>query len=274
MKFLPIFLLLSFFILSACSSDDDKPTTSFEEEKASAEEQYNIAQTQLEERNYNKSAENFLEIERQYPYSKWAVQAQIQAAYAYYKNEKYDEAIGTLERFIKLNPGNENVAYAYYLVALSYYNQISNVERDQSITLEARRTLNDVVSRFPDSDYGRDSRFKLDLVEDHLAGKEMAVGRYYLERKRSIAAINRFKKVVEEYPTTAQVEEALHRLVEAYLELGVMSEAQKYAAVLGHNYPDSQWYKDSYDVLVGKNERTAANSDNGKSDDKSWYKVW
>lgn len=270
MKFLPVFLLLLISALSACSSDDDKPTTSFEEEKISAEEQYLKAQNQLEDRSYKKAAENFLEIERQYPYSKWAVQAQIQAAYAYYKDEKYDAAIGTLERFIKLNPGNENVAYAYYLVALSYYNQISNVERDQGITNEARKALNDVVSRFPDSDYGRDSRFKLDLVEDHLAGKEMAVGRYYLKRQRYIAAINRFKKVVEEYPTTAQVEEALHRLVESYLELGVVPEAQKYAAVLGHNYPDSEWYQDSYDILIGDNERAAASAEK----DESWYQVW
>ena len=217
-------------MLSACASDDDKPSATLEEEKISAEQQYNKAQNKLEELNYKTAAEAFLEIERQYPYSKWAITAQIQAAYAYYKNEKYDDAIGTLERFIKLNPGNENVPYGYYLIALSYYNQISSVSRDQGVTLKARKALNDVATRYPDSDYGRDSRFKLDLVEDHLAGKEMSVGRYYLERKRYIGAINRFKIVVEEYPTTAQVEEALHRLVESYLALGVIPEAQKYAA--------------------------------------------
>lgn len=270
MKFLPLFLALILTGLSACSSDDKKPTTSFEQEKASAEEQYHSAQDLLEKKSYKKASENFLEIERQYPYSKWAVKAQIQAAYAFYENEDYEKAISTLQRFIKLNPGNENVSYAYYLVALSYYNQISNVERDQGVTLEARRALNDVVSRYPDSDYGRDSRFKLDLVEDHLAGKEMAVGRYYLERNRYIGAINRFKVVVEDYPTTAQVEEALHRLVEAYLALGVVPEAQKYAAVLGYNYPGSDWYKDSYDILVGDNGRALAAAEN----EESWYEVW
>lgn len=270
MKFLPVFLALILSTLSACSSDDKKPTTSFDEEKASAEEQYNSAQNKLEEKSYKKAASQFLEIERQHPYSKWSTQAQIQAAFAYYSNEDYDETIGTLARFIKLNPGNENVPYAYYLTALSYYNQISSVERDQGITLEARRALNDVVSRYPDSDYGRDSRFKLDLVEDHLAGKEMTVGRYYLERHRYIGAINRFKKVVENYPTTAQVEEALHRLVEAYLALGVTPEAQKYAAVLGYNYPDSEWYKDSYDILVGDNQRAVKASEGNES----WYQVW
>jgi outer membrane protein assembly factor BamD len=269
MKFLPVFSLLCILTLCACSSDDkDAPT--LEDEKISAEEQYNIAQNKLEELNYKTAAEAFLEIERQYPYSQWALNAQIQAAFAYYKNEKYDDAISTLERFIKLNPGNENVPYGYYLIALSYYNQISSVSRDQGVTIKARKALGDVANRYPDSDYGRDARFKLDLVEDHLAGKEMSVGRYYLERKRYIGAINRFKIVVEEYPTTAQVEEALHRLVEAYIALGVIPEAQKYAAVLGANYPDSEWYKDSYDLLVGgKLESSGA-----PESEKSWYKVW
>jgi outer membrane protein assembly factor BamD len=187
--------------------------------------------------------------------------------------EKYDDAIGTLERFIKLNPGNENVPYGYYLIALSYYNQISSVDRDQGITIKARKALGDVASRYPDSDYGRDSRFKLDLVEDHLAGKEMTVGRYYQTRKRYIGAINRFKSVVEEYPTTAQVEEALHRLVECYLSLGVIPEAQKYAAVLGANYPDSPWYKDSYDLLIG-GKLESSGSSGSSSAGESWYKVW
>lgn len=265
MKFLPVFLLCAIITLSACSSNEKEDVDLFEQEKESAESQYNAAQNLLEKKNYKKAAVGFLEIEREYPYSKWSSQAQIQAAFSYYSNENYAEAIGTLDRFIKLNPGNENVPYAYYLIALSYYNQISNVERDQGITLEARRALSDVVSRYPDSDYGRDSSFKLDLVEDHLAGKEMAVGRYYLERNRYIGAINRFNTVVEDYPTTAQVEEALHRLVEAYLALGVTPEAQKYAAVLGHNYPDSEWYKDSYDILVGDNSRAISEAANSES---------
>jgi outer membrane protein assembly factor BamD len=271
MRILPIYLLASVLLLGACASDDEENAPTLEEEKISAEEQYIKAQEQLEEAKYKNAAKDFLEIERQYPYSKWAVNAQIQAAFAFYKDEKFDEAIGTLERFIKLNPGNENVPYSYYLIAMSYYNQISSVDRDQGITIKARKALGDVESRYPDSDYGRDARFKLDLVEDHLAGKEMTVGRYYQSRKRYIGAINRFKIVVEEYPTTAQVEEALHRLVESYLALGVIPEAQKYAAVLGANYPDSEWYQDSYDLLVNVKLESSGTS---TSEGESWYKVW
>jgi outer membrane protein assembly factor BamD len=272
MKFLPIFLVLLLPFLAACSSDE-KDELSLEAEKVSAEEQYNIAQDSLEKKKYIDAAGAFLEVERQYPYSKWATKAQIQAAYAYYKNEKYVEAIATLERFIKLNPGSDSVPYAHYLIARSYYNQISSVERDQEMSVKARKALGDIVKRYPDSDYARDAKFKLDLVEDHLAGKEMSIGRYYLGRKEYIGAINRFKTVVEEYPTTAQVEEALHRLVETYLSLGITPEAQKYAAVLGHNYPGSEWYKDSYDLLI--NGGSASNdSENSEDVGKSWYKFW
>lgn len=271
MRFLPIFLL-SCLLLAAGCADDKAPETDaediIEEEKISAEEQYNQAQDKLEEKGYDSAATKFLDVERQYPYSKWAIAAQIQAAYAYYKNEKYDKALPILERFIKLNPVNNNVAYAYYLIARSYYNQIATVDRDQKITQQAQKALQDVISRFPDSSYARDAQLKLDLVVDHLAGKEMVVGRYYLQRKQYIGAINRFKKVVEDYPTTGQVEEALYRLTEAYLALGITPEAQKYAAVLGHNYPSSQWYQDAYDLLLQGG--VAAVQDGGEE----WYKAW
>lgn len=267
MKFLLVFLLL----LTSCSSlglGGDKKAAGGIENADTAANLYNNAQDLLEKKSYKKSAEGFLEVERQHPYSKWATKSQVQAAYAYYKDESYKQAIGTLDRFTKLNPGNENVPYAYYLKALSYYNQIANVERDQEITLQARDALNDVIARFPDSNYARDAKWKLDLVEDHLAGKEVAVGRYYLEQQEYIGAINRFKVVVEDYPTTVQVEEALHRLVEAYLALGVIPEAQKYAAVLGHNYPGSEWYQDSYDLLIKGEMQEYDDGDEG------WYEVW
>lgn len=274
-----VFTIALLLLLSSCSYlglDDDEPTTDNSDSEDAqiddvrgADEIYATAQKALEEKEYKSAAKDFLEVERLHPYSKWATKAQVQAAYAYYKNERYGEAISTLERFTKLNPGNENVAYAYYLIALSYYNQISNVERDQEMTLQARQSLTDVRNRFPDSEYARDAKWKLDLVEDHLAGKEMTVGRYYLEKRQYIGAINRFKKVVEDYPTTAQVEEALHRLVEAYLALGVIPEAQKLAAVLGHNYPGSKWYKDSYDLLI---EGEVTNDYSG--DDDSWYDLF
>lgn len=281
MKILLVFLLF----LSACQtlglSDADKVETEdelprseveneakdLEESKSSVSELYNSAQDLLEQRKYKKAAEEFIAVEQEYPYSEWAVRAQVQAAYANYKEENYDGAIGILDRFIRQNPGDENVPYSYYLIALSYYNQIANVERDQGITNQAKKALSDVVARFPDSTYARDSKFKLDLVEDHLAGKELAVGRYYLRNRQYIGAINRFKEVVENYQSTAQVEEALHRLVEAYLALGVIPEAQKYAAVLGHNYPGSEWYQDSYDLLI---DGEFASDDGGDS----WYEIF
>lgn len=281
MKILLVFLLF----LSACQtlglSDADKVETEdelprseveneakdLEESKSSVSELYNSAQDLLEQRKYKKAAEEFIAVEQEYPYSEWAVRAQVQAAYANYKEENYDGAIGILDRFIRQNPGDENVPYSYYLIALSYYNQIANVERDQGITNQAKKALSDVVARFPDSTYARDSKFKLDLVEDHLAGKELAVGRYYLRNRQYIGAINRFKEVVENYQATAQVEEALHRLVEAYLALGVIPEAQKYAAVLGHNYPGSEWYQDSYDLLI---DGEFASDDGGDS----WYEIF
>lgn len=213
------------------------------------EKLYAEAQDEFEEGNYKSAAEGFLEVERQHPYSKWAMPAQVQAAYAQYKNEKYNDAIATLERFIKLNPGSADVPYCYYLIALSYYNQISDVGRDQLMTLSAMDSLNNVVDKFPGTDYARDARLKLDLVEDHLAGKEMTVGRYYLNKREYIGAINRFKKVVDEYQTSAQVEEALYRLVECYMSLGIRPEAEKYAAVLGYNYPGGEWYQDAYNLL-------------------------
>ncbi len=231
---------------------------------------YNEAAKKLDENNYKIAAKDFLEVERQHPYSKWAGGAQIQAAYSYYKAEQYDDAVNTLQRFIKMSPGSPDVPYAYYLIALSYYNRISDVGRDQDMTVQARQSLKDVIARYPDSDYARDAQFKLELTEDQLAGKEMEVGRYYLKRKQYVASINRFKVVLEQYPKTAQIEEALHRLVECYLALGIVPEAQKYAAVLGHNYPGSPWYEDSYGLLTnGK----IPNTDKAGTKD-AWWKFW
>lgn len=264
MRFFTIVLFLS--SLAACSGDKKEELV---DDVRAPEVIYNEAQDNLEEGNYKTAAEGFLAVERDHPYSKWANQAQVQAAYAYYQDEKYDDAINTLERFVKLNPGNQDVPYAYYLIALSHYNQISDVGRDQEMTIKAREALKNVAVRYPESDYGRDAKFKLDLVEDHLAGKEMEVGRYYLKRRDYVGAINRFKRVVEDYPTTVQAEEALYRLVESYQALGVIPEAQKYASVLGHNYPSGEWYKNAYAlVLEGKEPVTASGSK------ESWYKIW
>ena len=204
-------------------------------------------------RSRRKAAQSFDEVERQHPYSTWATEAQLMAAYSYYQANQYEDAIATAQRFIDLHPGNPNVAYAYYLVGLCHYERISDVGRDQEMTRKSLEAFQEVVRRFPDSAYARDARLKIDLARDHLAGKEMEIGRYYLTRGLYIAAINRFRTVIERYQTTTHVPEALHRLVEAYLSLGIEREAQTAAAVLGYNYPGSDWYEDSYALLTGRN---------------------
>jgi outer membrane protein assembly factor BamD len=217
-----------------------------------AEVLYTNALNALEEGRTPEAARLFEEVERQHPYSSWATQALIMAAYSYYLMDDYDSAIPALENFIQLHPGNRNAAYAFYLRALCYYEQIADVTRDQGNTEEAQRALSDVIARFPNTPYARDASLKLDLVRDHLAGKEMEVGRYYLQRDMFLAAINRFRTVVERYQTTTHVPEALHRLVEAYLSLGITDEAQAAGAVLGYNYPGSDWYQDSYALLASR----------------------
>lgn len=214
------------------------------------EELYNNAVNAMSNSNYRRAARLFDEVERQHPYSVWATRAQLQAAYAHYQSNKYDAAIVALDRFIQLNPSHRDVAYAYYLKALCYYEQIVDVARDARMTELALNGLQEVVRRFPDSVFARDARVKIDLTYDHLAGKEMEVGRFYLQRQQWLAAVNRFRTVVEKYQTTSHVPEALHRLTEAYMALGLVDEARRSTAVLGHNYPGSEWYADSY-TLVG-----------------------
>lgn len=214
-------------------------------------ELYNKAVDEMEEGNYIAAAKAFDEVERQHPYSTWATKAQLMSAYSYYESERYDDAIIALDRFIQLHPGNADVAYAYYLKALSYYEQISDVGRDQKMTNLAMAALQDVVTRFPESSYARDARLKIDLTLDHLAGKEMEVGRWYQRQKHHLAAINRFRMVVDKYQQTTHTPEALYRLAETYTLLGLREEAEKAAAVLGHNYPGSDWYENAY-ALVAK----------------------
>lgn len=238
-------LLLVFTV--ACESTDDKPYV-----EKPVEELYANASAAMDERNYPEAARLFDEVERQHPYSEWASRAQIMAAYAHYQDYKYDDAINTLDRFIQIHPGHSQIAYAYYLKALCHYEQISDVRRDQSDTQKAMDELREVSRRFPNTPYARDAELKIDLAKDHLAGKEMEIGRYYLNQKQYIAALGRFRRVIEDYQTTSHVPEALHRLVETYLLIGIPREAQTAAAVLGHNFPGSRWYQDSYDLLKGK----------------------
>ena len=216
-----------------------------------AEVLYNRGVDALSARRYNTAATQFDQVEQNHPYSSWAVNAQLMQGYAEYLQSKYTQAIATIDRFIQLHPAHRDISYAYYLRALAYYEQIADVQRDQRATQEAMGALQEVVNRFPESAYGRDARLKIDLARDHLAGKEMEIGRYYLRQKLYAAAINRFQRVVEEYQTTNHTAEALHRLTEINLLLGLTDQARKTAAVLGHNYPGSEWYSDSYDQLVG-----------------------
>lgn len=243
------FLLLA---LAACAAEE-KPYVEEPVDKL-----YNRAVDFANQGNWEGAAKTFDEVERQHPYSTWATKAQIMAAYSWYQRNAYDDAIAAADRFLQLHPGHKDTAYAYYLKAISYYEQIADVARDQGTTQKALDALNDVVQRFPTSEYARDARLKIDLTRDHLAGKEMTIGRYYQRQGQHIAAINRFKTVVEKFQTTTHVPEALHRITESYLALGVIDEAQNSAAVLGHNYPGSEWYVDTYAMLTGKNVRPEA----------------
>jgi outer membrane protein assembly factor BamD len=249
--------LMSVALLTGCSSDDG-PEVAEAEKEVPVEELYNNAYNLANENQHNKAAEAFNEVERQHPYSDWAVQAQLMSAYNYYEADNYEEAIVSLDRFIGLHPGNKDIAYAYYLKGLSYYEQISDVGRDQKTTEQAMEALQEVATRFPDTTYARDASLKIDLTRDHLAGKEMEIGRYYLNQNQYLAALNRFRAVVQDYQTTTHVPEALHRMVECYLSLGLIYEAQATAAVLGHNFPGSDWYEDSYSLLVKNDLKPAA----------------
>ncbi len=234
--------------LAACSGKEDDNKTYVEQP---VERLYNQALDQLGAGDYRPAAKAFEEVDRQHPYSVWATKAQIMAAFSYYQANKYDDAILALDRFIQLHPGHRDTPYAFYLKALCYYEQIADVGRDQRITEQALNSLADVVKRFPETGYARDARLKVDLAIDHLGGKEMDVGRFYQKQRQYVAAINRYRMVLEKYQTTTHTPEALHRLVECYLALGVQQEAKMAAAVLGHNYPGSDWYADSYFILEG-----------------------
>ncbi len=232
--------------VTACSSTkkEDAPVAA-----QGVEELYEKATTAMNEESYVQATKYFEEVERQHPYSAWATRAQLMAAYSSYLDQRYDEAVIALDRYIQLHPGASDVDYAYYLKALCFYEQISDVRRDQDMTIEAVKSLNALINRFPESQYTRDAILKRDLTFDHLAGKEMEIGRYYLNRGHINSAINRFRSVVANFQTTSHVAEALHRLVEAYMTLGLKGEAMQVAAVLGHNYPGSKWYERSYQLL-------------------------
>ncbi|MES2728537.1 MAG: outer membrane protein assembly factor BamD [Pseudomonadota bacterium] len=263
-RFLTVFSLIAItcLALSGCGSADKKAAEAAAKLERPPEQIYNEAAAALKDGKYTKAIQLYQEVERQHPYSELATKGQVMAAYAAYQNVKYDEAIIALDRFIELHPGHPDVAYAYYLKALCYYEQISDVKRDQEMTRLALQSMTTVIERFPNTDYAREATLKRDLTLDHLAGKEMEVGRYYLKRGYMNAAINRFMVVIRDYQTTTHTPEALHRLVESYKTLGLENDALRVAAVLGYNYPGSKWYEDSY-LLFNPEQRKALRS--GKS---------
>ena len=234
-------------LLSACGATDDNAKTG---PSGPVEGLYNNGVDALNDRRFTTASDQFNAVEQNYPYSTWAVNAQLMSGYSLYLQNKYSESIGTLDRWIQLHPAHRDVAYAYYLRSLCYYEQIADIQRDQKGTEQAVNALREVVNRFPDSSYARDAKLKIDLCVDHLAGKEMEIGRYYQKQNLYEAAIGRFQRVVDDYQTTNHVPEALARLTEVYLALGLKDQARKTASVLGYNYPGSEWYDASYAQLV------------------------
>jgi len=210
---------------------------------------YAAAKDRLDRGEPKVAAALFDEVERQHPYSPWARRAQLMSAFSYYVSADYNKSIQSAQRFLSIHPGNRDAPYAFYLIGLCYYEQISDVTRDQKITGQALNALNEVVRRYPSTRYAADARVKIDLVNDHLAGKEMEIGRFYQRSGRWLAASQRFRNVVDKYQTTSHSTEALYRLTESYLVLGVPEEAQKAAAVLGANYPGSEWYQKAFALM-------------------------
>ncbi len=227
-----------------------KDETAFADEPA--DKLYNEGLYLMNQRKDNKAAtKKFEEVDRQHPYSDWARKSLLMSAYASYQQGDYDSCIGAATRYVTLHPGSPDAAYAQYLIAASHYDQIPDISRDQGRTEKAMAALEEVIRKYPTSEYAVSAKAKLEGAKDQLAGKEMAIGKYNLDKRNFIGAINRYKTVVTQYQTTRHVEEALYRLTEAYMSIGIVAEAQTAAAVLGHNFPDSKWYKDAYNLVKG-----------------------
>ena len=239
-------MLLGLAMLAACSSTTSEDLA-FKEQPA--EKLYAQGLLAMDEGDTKEAKKKFEELDKQHPYSNYARKSMVLTAYSHYKRGEFEECVTTAKRFIALYPSDEDVPYAYYLIGQSYYRQIPEVTRDQEAAERAMKAMNELVTRYPDSIYSDDARKKIRMTMDQLAGKEMQIGRYYLERKEYIAAVNRFKVVVTDFQSTRHVEEALMRLTEAYLAMGIVNEAQTAAAVLGHNFPESAWYKRAYALL-------------------------
>ena len=250
---LSVTLCLAAPLLGGCG-DSDKDKLAASGPAAPVEVLYNNGLDALNARRFTAAADQFASLEQNYPFSTWTVNAQMMQAYSLYQQNTYTDAIAALDRFIQLHPAHRDIAYVYYLRGLSYYEQIADIQRDQKGTEAAMAALQEVVTRFPNSSFANDAHLKIDLCRDHLAGKEMEIGRYYQKQNLFQAALGRFQRVVDEYQTTAHVPEALSRLVEVYLALGLKDQAKKTAAVLGFNDPGSEWYQHSYSQLAALGE--------------------
>lgn len=233
--------------LPGCAKNKGKSDTSYVARDVNT--LYVTAKDRLDRGQFKLAAALFDEVERQHPYSAWARRAQLMGAFSYYLARDYAESTSAAQRFLSIHPGNRDAPYAYYLIALNYYEQISDVTRDQKITQQALDAMGELIRRYPNTRYAADARLKVDLIRDHLAGKEMEIGRFYQRRGQWLASVVRFRKVVDDYDTTSHTPEALMRLTESYLALGIPDEAQKAAAVLGHNYSNTKWYKHAFELM-------------------------
>ena len=240
-----------FILLSNCSENQVGIDNSPSEDKA-AEEIFTSGEKEILRKRYGDAAEKFTEVERLYPYSDWAKRALIMQVYSFHKDQSYENVVSAANRFIEFHPNDKDVPYAYYLIGLSYYDQVLAIGRDQELAKEALRVFSLITKEYPESKYASSSQIRFNFLRDHLASKEMEVGRYYLKRSHYAPAINRFRGVIEEFPTTSQVPEALHRLVEAYLSLGLVNEAQTAGAILGYNYRSTEWYDRTFALLSSK----------------------
>lgn len=244
---------LSTLALTGCDSISNfaKEDKKFIAKNDPADKLYNQGLVQLQKRNFNEAITQFKELDRQHPYSEWGRKALVMSAFAAYESGQYDDSMTYAKRFLQLHPADKDAAYAHYLMAMSAYNQIPDVTRDQERTEKALQMMREMVERYPTSEYAPDVKEKILVARDQLSAKEMDIGRFYLQQRNYVGAVNRFREVISKYQDTRHIEEALHRLTECYLAMGVTSEAQTSAAILGHNFPQSQWYKDSYALLKG-----------------------
>tara|TARA_B100001564_G_scaffold358969_1_gene379140 strand:- start:736 stop:1584 length:849 start_codon:yes stop_codon:yes gene_type:complete len=275
MNFVKIFFLFLFILSSlGCSKNNIKESV-MEEKSLELQviEAYEEGMNELNRGDVIYAAKKFNEAETLFPQSKWAPKSALMAAYSYYSQDYYENAIAELQRFIKIYPYHQNIDYAYYLMGLSWYEQIIDEKKDLQTIIKAKETFSLIIERYPNTEYALDSEFKIDLINDTLASKEMYIGRYYFDKKKWISAINRFRTVIDEYETTIYTEEALHRLVEVYYTIGLKDEAKKYANLLGYNYQSSEWYEKSYTVfnkMYEKNKK--AKIKNNKKKDRNFLK--